>query len=594
MEINNLKQLYDFLENNYQINKNGHQFDSIINTIRKKYKKNNLKDVCTWEQWFLDFMLVEGTVKPKLTYSKEDGSFFEYPSFKTFASETYKYLENRANQVANIHLKARYFHLLVGSNNLKYRHQNYSKNAIDLYLKIIQDKKVKDFEHIAFTVVQNVLYLCYNIDYKVTDIENKLETLIINNQLSPWLFRNLVEILLRYKTSKTSNLSGILHHGEIKCDEFIDNLKKNDLHSAIDFINTKISIADRLRKDSTQSLVQKGIFWEELAGQRNDFIANDFQYEAIKCYNKAGEKKLKELATIKYTQYKRRLVLHSVHSKFSDKNLNELIELLDKNAMIIAKQDSDYIYTFLSFSDDIIYSLNSENTKNDKSFIDFSKPVTFDINNNISGKITKPFSIRISSEYHHFISLLYIRLIFQKGVLSGKINYETLIDFFKTKSWLGQQIPAKDLDGNNYNYTWIGLLAPSILDFFFQYPHTLRSKYHHANYLLSIDSLSIKFEGVLRDIAYFNKVQTDVYDQVNDRMRERYIEEFLNDDKIISLLGKKDTDFLKYIFTKEGLNLRNNIAHCYLNFNNYNADKFLLLITAFLRLGKFKIKFNND
>lgn len=594
MKIKTLKEFQDYLENEYKINQQGHHFDSELNSIRNNYKTLKSKDFCTWEQWFLDFVLIEGLVKPKLTYPDKDGNVFEYPSFKTFTKSIFDYLENRAGKVENYHLKARYNHLLFSSGERKYRHHDYIKNTIDSYILILQDKEIPNFENILNVALQNALGLSYQIDYKVIELEEIIKEIIIENKFAPWFYRNLSEVLLKFKPSRSSSISEIFNLLIQKFDGIIEKFKIENVHNAIDFINSKIKISNRIGIDSKESLIQKGNFWEELASQRNDFVANDFQFEAIKCYSKAGERDLKELATIKYTQYKKRLVLHSVGTEFTDTTINNVINLLEKNSSKIVEKESDFIYNFLSVSNDILFHTDSEKETRKTSFIDFSKPVSFDVNNNINAKSTKSFSLSISSEIMHFFSKLYIRLIFQKGILAGKINYESLIDFIKRNSWFGQQLPAKDLDGNDYSYNWIGLLAPSFLDFFFQFPYSLRNKYHHTNYILCIDSLTIKFEGVLRDIAFFNNVQTDTYDERNDRMRERYIEEILSDKKIIELLGVNDIKFLKYIFTQEGINLRNNIAHCYLNFDNYSADKFLLLLTAFLRLSKFKIGTKND
>jgi hypothetical protein len=46
-----------------------------------------------------------------------------------------------------------------------------------------------------------------------------------------------------------------------------------------------------------------------------------------------------------------------------------------------------------------------------------------------------------------------------------------------------------------------------------------------------------------------------------------------------------------YVFSNEGgLNLRNNIAHCFYSENEYHPDKMLLLLAVLLRLGKYNIK----
>lgn len=52
--------------------------------------------------------------------------------------------------------------------------------------------------------------------------------------------------------------------------------------------------------------------------------------------------------------------------------------------------------------------------------------------------------------------------------------------------------------------------------------------------------------------------------------------------------------FFNYLFSNDGgLNLRNNIAHCFYTPRDYHPDKMLLLIAALLRLGKYDYKIAN-
>jgi hypothetical protein len=48
--------------------------------------------------------------------------------------------------------------------------------------------------------------------------------------------------------------------------------------------------------------------------------------------------------------------------------------------------------------------------------------------------------------------------------------------------------------------------------------------------------------------------------------------------------------FFKFLFTSAGLNLRNNIAHCFYKSYQYNSGIMFLLITALLKLGNYEIK----
>jgi hypothetical protein len=66
-------------------------------------------------------------------------------------------------------------------------------------------------------------------------------------------------------------------------------------------------------------------------------------------------------------------------------------------------------------------------------------------------------------------------------------------------------------------------------------------------------------------------------------------EKLLDNEKLKLLLPKDDIAFFKFLFTSEGMNLRNNIAHCFFNTKKYTSAIMLLLIVAILRLGNYKL-----
>ena len=63
-----------------------------------------------------------------------------------------------------------------------------------------------------------------------------------------------------------------------------------------------------------------------------------------------------------------------------------------------------------------------------------------------------------------------------------------------------------------------------------------------------------------------------------------------DNEKLKALLPEDDIALFKFLFTSEGMNLRNNIAHCFFQTKNYSAGTMLLLITALLKLGNYVLK----
>ena len=104
-----------------------------------------------------------------------------------------------------------------------------------------------------------------------------------------------------------------------------------------------------------------------------------------------------------------------------------------------------------------------------------------------------------------------------------------------------------------------------------------------------MDSIVLKFEGLIRDFARLLGLQTTIL--TKGYMREMYIEELLEHHEIKKYFNENDLLFFKYLLTsKHGLNLRNNIAHAFLRFNQYQVNHMLLLIVVLLRLGKYTVQ----
>ena len=76
-----------------------------------------------------------------------------------------------------------------------------------------------------------------------------------------------------------------------------------------------------------------------------------------------------------------------------------------------------------------------------------------------------------------------------------------MIEYLAKYSWLGQTFTKIDLGGEPVKYNWIGVIAPSLIEYFTQMQAALLDKTYRLNYILCVDSLTLKMEGILRDFA---------------------------------------------------------------------------------------------
>jgi len=321
--------------------------------------------------------------------------------------------------------------------------------------------------------------------------------------------------------------------------------------------------------------------------------------EAIPYYKHAGlDKKVREVEQ-RYFELKKELKLSKFEVPLDDEAAEALANYHDKVIAKLMEGSPEDIYGYLLMGHNIFPPkswLKEMNKNRDSAFLDLVTTMRFDINNNVSKDKDDSASKeqrKIYENYHWYLRLQIFPLlqrIFVEGIRKGKMSFPTLMDFFMDKTWLGQELTETDSGGEIEKYNWMSVIAPSLLDYFVQIEGALRSTQPFTNFVMPIDSLTLKFEGALRDFCRLLKISTTVAGKRNV-LREKYIEELLDEVEIKKHFDENDLLFFKFLFVaKEGINLRNNIAHGFYRFGNYSFHLMHLLICAFLRLGKYRIR----
>lgn len=106
---------------------------------------------------------------------------------------------------------------------------------------------------------------------------------------------------------------------------------------------------------------------------------------------------------------------------------------------------------------------------------------------------------------------------------------------------------------------------------------------------MAIDSLVLKFEGLLREFSRALGAQT-IEIKKNGTKKRISFDKLMDNEKVRALIPEGDIAFFKFLFTSDGMELRNNIAHSFYSTKNYSSEKMLLLIVPLPRLGNFKIE----
>lgn len=186
--------------------------------------------------------------------------------------------------------------------------------------------------------------------------------------------------------------------------------------------------------------------------------------------------------------------------------------------------------------------------------------------------------------------------IIVKSCKTKKITTRKIVDFFYTKTMFGVTY-CKEIGGKKYEYTWLEQVRFGIESFIKQYNRVIAGK--QVNWSQCVDSLSIKFEGILRDMIQINGGVTTKLQ--NGNTSEITLDEILKMNKssiskaFYASFNEDDLNLFRYAFSSNGhcMNIRNNVAHSFYLPKHYNWKIALISFLALIRLAKFAPKEKN-
>ncbi len=605
MEFNSIEEIYMHLETDVENINRSWELTSAMRRLGDKITDSNEKEKIQWECFVFDFYLQNGEVKPMQSSTKKDGTIYTYPSFNEFGDNGFEYLKKRARSVNSDFLIARYNQILWNS-CAPHKHQDQAKAATDAYIRILKNfncvKESKNDRWDCLEVMKNGVKVAVQSKYRIDDFKEIIKS---------WLFEEgkfpddlkvfILDFMLDTPSFKKSDFENTLR--------LVEELGAAHSQKATDYFVTKeiyetgLKIAQRTGSDIKIWNERIGDAIIKMADHRMDdetrIVPLGLLKEAIPYFKSAGlDKKVKEVEQ-RYFELKKELKLTKIEVPLNEKASEELRNYFSVKTEKLMEQEPDDIFGYLLLGTDIFPRkqwLTERAMNRTETFLDFARKMRFDINNNVSaprdGNDSK-VNEKIFETYHYYISMTvlpFLHRIFIEGIKKEKITFESLVKFIYNHTWLGQELTDYDSGGEPIKYNWLSVIAPSLNEYFVQTESALKSNNPYTNYIMPIDSLTLKFEGVLRDFAGLLKIPTTVTGKGNV-LREKYIEELLSDETVQQYFDEDDLLFFNFLFVaKDGMNLRNNIAHCFYRFSSYNFQIMHLLICAFLRIGKYKIR----
>ena len=119
--------------------------------------------------------------------------------------------------------------------------------------------------------------------------------------------------------------------------------------------------------------------------------------------------------------------------------------------------------------------------------------------------------------------------IFQKGT----ITIDRLLDFLKQNSWYGIELYKTTASGDKIPYTWLEMITPALKSYFKESTLYVNED-PAASFILPIDSLALKIEGIIRDMHRFSDIPTSYPKRVgrNQIIQEKDLNKLFAENKI--------------------------------------------------------------
>ena len=606
--ISTLEEFYSSLDlNAFQLEMNWklhHEFLKFKNQTTSDDEKQKMQ----WELECCLFTLIGNKVLSFAYSTGENGEdVSKYPNLEDFQKEAFEHIKIRAKQTHNPFLKARYNHILWKAPR-GIKNKAYAVEAIQAYIVTIKkfiELNEANGEAIfkASQLFEKLIALCSETkECYIPAIDLTNHILFSSDRIDFNTKHSIISTMLKYpKIFEKSNFSGTLNLFEVEPKEIIDSEKMQWVWI---YIPTAIKLAQILETDVN--------VWHNLTGDIYLILGNNEVREdrsmiksisyvhAIHAFKKAGNKeKVKEAEQLNF-EAKDNLRLNKVQIRFSEKRINEKkkeLELFEKIAKALLKQSSDAVYEFILHGEffpkhDIVQNIAKGTIKDFTP--DIGTIVTFDKNKNINFPDREEEELRnFYNEYYQQIddkALPLLHFLIIHGIKSGKLTANNFISFLKNNTWLGMSFTYTNLSGDKMNITYLGLIAPSIHYYFQQVFSWANSHYYKPDFILCIDSLTVKMEGLFRSFCQLINISTTV-GTPEGSTREAYIHNVLENPIIKEYFTTDDITFFKYLFANEGgINLRNNVAHSFYHYNEYSSDLMNLLLAALLRLAKYNFK----
>jgi len=507
------------------------------------------------------------------------------------------YLKERIHKTQNYLLKAKYNHFLYCLT----RNNQFGNQAIIEYQKTLllylNNPKQENINQYFQDILDIIIHLTETTKYKTIELKEQIHNYLKDLEMHKRIKTSIINSISKTSLYKITELDNI---PELCCD-----LAKNETNYRFTEINLQLGldIAKRLQHTKMQRTINgmlgdneyKNI--KQYDGKPENIIIPHYNSNSyikiIQYYKNAKNAKKRDNAILEYNENKKNCKLLKIQSNIKLENEEQKRKILTQLFFsIVNSTTKKIIYQFilgnnLMFIPDEYLEKYAKQNKDNITF-QFLKPKQIDINNNEKYLDVKEhlrfecFSFNLSDTINFAFEIIML------SVANKKFSYNNIAKVLSSNLFFGQELSIQRNDQKLY-YTWFSMIDIGLKNFFNQCSLLLKDK--EPDWRFSIDFLTLKFEGVLRDMVdLVGGVITKVDNKGNTK--EMFIDDLLRCDSIIKVFNKDDINLFQYTFTSKGYNIRNNVAHSFYKPQDYTKFKAVLVLLCVLRLANFNSIYN--
>lgn len=527
-----------------------------------------------------------------------------WPDVRNYKKEDFEFFEERYKACKNGYAKTEYGLMVYFGQKSDYSKRNEFKSQlcdelIKLANKYYTQAKAGDISQLGN--IQHTLILAFKIasGSKLAPQLQAVINLMFDIQQN-WDIQatNTSYIPLRYSNFMSENYGIFKDHVDfakiISRNEYaIELIEKNNLYSAADALIVNDKIKQKIDQSIDSSLRQRAELYERIAKQRErDMACIHFIELALNLYKQLkDEVKTKELEKL-YSEKRGAFPLNQVSTPLPKAYMDAVNAFIGQT--IESNSEESLLQEFISSpwyeTDDSIRSLSEAV---ERGFID-SLPLSIIDERGNTIKTYSPEDGKFWSTYSYYFGFGTMKMfeLFKAALISGKLSYESTIKYLEN-SWLNKPI-ERNYNGAKITITPLDTIRPGIKRIFDEFQKALENEKYECDFVTSIDSLTLKIEGILRFFCEKLGIPTFASRRSNNAT---VIMEKLFDDLIADIKDtpERPTGFIedhrtliKYVMSEKiGWNLRNEVAHSLMQINDYSVDKIVVLFCLILKLSAY-------